>query len=63
SPAQVRRTLGNPTRVSRLISGASVREFWIFPTPGAGEVVVQFHRKRTDPPDNAEVTYVSTITR
>ncbi|MCA9034959.1 MAG: hypothetical protein KDA91_07515 [Planctomycetaceae bacterium] len=57
---QVIGTLGQPVRISRLISSRSIRELWIYDGQGSAGVIVQFQRTRTETIANARVSSVTT---
>lgn len=55
SVEQVLNTLGQPARISRVVSARHVREFWIYDSPGSAGVVVQFQRLRGEATRDARV--------
>lgn len=57
---QVVATLGQPARVSRIVSARAIRELWIYDAQGSAGVVVQFQRSRGD---NGRTARVSEVTR
>ena len=52
-------TLGQPARISRIISARIIRELWIYEAQGTSGVIVQFQRNRRDAIKDARVTEVS----
>ena len=52
-------TLGQPARISRIISARIIRELWIYEAQGASGVIVQFQRNRREAIKDARVTEVS----
>ena len=56
---QVVGTLGQPARVSRIISSRIIRELWIYDAQGSSGVIVQFQRNRRDVVKDGRVTDVS----
>lgn len=56
---QVIATIGQPSRVSRIVSARLIRELWIYDARGGSGVVVQLRRSRTETSLSARVTTVS----
>jgi hypothetical protein len=56
---QVIATIGQPSRVSRIVSARLIRELWIYDARGGSGVVVQLRRSRTEASLSARVTTVS----
>ncbi len=59
---QVVGTLGQPTRISRIVSARSIRELWVYDTPGSVGLVVQLRRPPTTSAGAALVSEVSRST-
>jgi hypothetical protein len=59
--AQVTKTLGQPTRISRLGSSRTMRELWIYDGDGAAGLVVRFRRSVVTKSDENTVEDVSRI--
>lgn len=59
STNQVTGILGQPARISRIASGAKVRELWIYDAAGSAGVVVQFLRSRSEQISSATVADVT----
>lgn len=56
---QVIATIGQPSRVSRIVSARLIRELWIYDARGGAGVVVQLRRSRAEASLSARVTTVS----
>ncbi|MFN8705746.1 MAG: hypothetical protein ACK50J_03635, partial [Planctomyces sp.] len=56
---QVIATIGQPSRVSRIVSARLIRELWIYDARGGSGVVVQLRRSRSEASLSARVTAVS----
>lgn len=61
SPAQVRRTLGKPDRISRFASAGKVHVIWLFGSSRTSRTGVMFERRMRQPDDSAKVVSVTTL--
>ena len=56
SPAQVRKTLGAPTAVTRVASRRAINEVWTYEQPGTSKLAVHFLRRPGRDPAGTVVT-------
>ena len=57
---QIVNTLGRPTRTIRVISARRIQEIWVYGEAGSSAITVHVERGRSQSPDQAVATLVTT---
>lgn len=58
---QIVNTLGRPTRTVRVISARRIQEIWVYGEAGSSAITVHVERGRSQSPDQAVATLVTTV--